>query len=266
MQDWLAAIILGVVEGITEFLPVSSTGHLLIVEKFLHADSPFLQSELFNVGIQSGAVLAVILNFKQRLQDLAQTWKEPETLDYLVKLSAAFFVTGVGGIILKKLGMRLPETVGPVAWATLIGGVLFIAVEYWLRGKQGTEKVTWIIALAIGVSQLVAAAFPGASRSGTTILVALILGLSRPRAIEFSFLLGVPTLIAAGGLSFVKHVAKEGLGSVDWLLLALGFVTATITAFITVKWLLKFVQSHTFVAFGWYRIILGAALLLFFRG
>ncbi|HEY1174141.1 MAG TPA: undecaprenyl-diphosphate phosphatase [Verrucomicrobiae bacterium] len=266
MQDWLAAIILGVVEGITEFLPVSSTGHLLIVEKFLHADSPFLQSELFNVGIQSGAVLAVILNFKQRLQELATNWKQPETFDYVSKLIVAFMVTGIGGIILKKLGMRLPESVGPVAWATLIGGVLFIAVEHWLKGKQGSERITWAIALAIGVSQLIAAAFPGASRSGTTILVALILGLSRPRAIEFSFLLGVPTLIAAGGLSFAKQVAKEGLGSVDWVLFALGFITATITAFITVKWLLKFVQTHTFVAFGWYRIILGAALLLFLRG
>ena len=265
MQDWLAAIILGVVEGITEFLPVSSTGHLLIVEKFLHAESPFLQSELFNVGIQTGAVLAVILNFKQRVQDLAQTWRQPETMDYLLKLFGAFCFTAVGGIILKKLGMRLPETVGPVAWATLIGGVLFLVVERLLRGKTGTEQITWTIAFAVGAAQLVAAAFPGASRSGTTILIALVLGLTRPRAIEFSFLLGVPTLMAAGALSFVKHVAKQGLGSVDWLLFGLGFVAATITAFITVRWLLKFVQSHTFEAFGWYRIILGAALLLFFR-
>jgi len=265
MQDWLAAIILGVVEGITEFLPVSSTGHLLIVEKFLHADSPFLQSELFNVGIQTGAVLAVILNFQVRVQGFVQNWRQPETFDYLAKLFGAFCLTAVGGLALKKMGMRLPEEVGPVAWATLIGGVLFLAVERWLRGKPGAEQITWSIALAIGAAQLLAAAFPGASRSGSTILIALILGLSRPRAIEFSFLLGVPTLIAAGGLSFVKHVKSEGLGSVDWVLFAIGFVTATITAFITVRWLLKFVLTHTFEAFGWYRIILGAALLLLLR-
>jgi undecaprenyl-diphosphatase len=265
MQDWLAAIVLGVVEGITEFLPVSSTGHLLIVEKFLDADSPFLKSEFFNVGIQSGAVLAVLMNFKDRVQGFARTWQQPETLDYLLKLFGAFCLTAVGGLILKKLGMRLPESVGPVAWATLIGGVLFLAVERWLRGKPSSEQITWTIAFAIGAAQLVAAAFPGASRSGTTILIALILGLGRLRAIEFSFLLGVPTLIAAGGLSAVKHVAKQGLGSVDWVLFALGFVTATITAFITVKWLLKFVQTRTFEAFGWYRIVLGIALLLLFR-
>lgn len=262
MQEWVAAIILGVVEGVTEFLPVSSTGHLLIVEKFLETGSPFLKSELFNVGIQSGAVLAVLMNFQQRVQGFVKDWKQPATADYLLKLFGAFLITGVGGLALKKMGMRLPETVGPVAWATLIGGVLFLAVERWLRGKPGSEQITWNIALAIGASQLIAAAFPGASRSGTTILVALVLGLSRPRAIEFSFLLGVPTLIAAGGLSFVKHVAKEGLAGVDWVLFFLGFVTATITAFITVKWLLKFVQSHTFESFGWYRIVLGVVLLL----
>ncbi len=265
MQDWLAAIVLGVVEGITEFLPVSSTGHLLIVEKFLQADSPFLKSELFNVGIQSGAVLAVLMNFKERVRGFVSTWQQRETQDYLFKLFGAFCITAAGGLALKKAGMELPETVGPVAWATLIGGVLFLMVERWLRGKPGVDQITWNIALIIGAAQLLAAAFPGASRSGSTILIALVLGLSRLRAIEFSFLLGVPTLLAAGGLSLVKHVAKEGLGSVDWLLFALGFVTATITAFITVRWLLKFVQTRTFEAFGWYRIILGIALLLFFR-
>jgi undecaprenyl-diphosphatase len=265
MQDWLAALVLGVVEGVSEFLPVSSTGHLLIVEKVLEIKSSFLHSEFFNIGIQSGAVLAVLLNFKQRLEGLAKTWQQSETKDYILKLGGAFMVTAIGGIILKKLGMRLPETIGPVAWATLIGGVLFIAVERWLRGKPGTEQITWIIAFAIGAAQLLAAAFPGASRSGSTILIALILGLSRARAIEFSFLLGVPTLIAAGGLSLVKQVAKEGLGSVDWVLFAIGFVTATITAFITVRWLLRYVQTHTFELFGWYRIALGVALLWFFR-
>jgi undecaprenyl-diphosphatase len=265
MQDWLAALVLGIVEGISEFLPVSSTGHLLIVEKLLSIKSTFLHSEFFNVGIQTGAVLAVLLNFKERILGLAQTWQQSETKDYVLKLGGAFMVTAVFGVILKKLGMRLPETIGPVAWATLIGGVLFLAVERWLRGKQGSEEITWVIALSIGAAQLLAAAFPGASRSGSTILIALILGLSRPRAIEFSFLLGVPTLIAAGGLSLVKQVAKEGLGSVDWVLFAIGFVSATITAFITVRWLLRFVQTHTFELFGWYRIALGVALLWFVR-
>lgn len=264
MQDWLLSIILGVVEGITEFLPISSTGHLLIAEKYLPAGSAFLHSEFFNVGIQSGAVLAVLLNFWTRLEGLAKTWKQPASLDYILKLGGAFVVTAIGGLAMKKMGMKLPEEVGPVAWATLIGGVLFIAVERWHKGRTGTEIITWQIALVLGASQLIAAAFPGASRSGTTILIALIMGLSRPIAVEFSFLLGVPTLIAAGGLTFVKQVSKSGMGSIDWGLFVIGTAVAAITAFIAVRWLLKYVQSHSFEAFGWYRIVLGGVLLLFF--
>ena len=265
MYDWLAALILGIVEGVTEFLPVSSTGHLLIAEKFLTIKSSFLHSELFNIGIQGGAVLAVLLNFKDKVTGMARNWQQAETKDYILKLGAAFILTAVCGLVLKKAGVRLPETIGPVAWATLVGGVLFVGLERWLKGKNGAEQITWTIALAVGAAQLLAAVFPGTSRSGATILFALALGLNRPRAIEFSFLLGVPTLLAASAYSLLKQITKEGLGSVDWVLFAIGFIAATVTAFITVRWLLRFVQTHSFELFGWYRIALGIALLLFIR-
>jgi undecaprenyl-diphosphatase len=257
MPAWLEVILLGIIEGITEFLPISSTGHLLLAQQWLST----MQSEVFLVVIQCGAVLAVMFNFQERVRQLAFRWQEPEAKDYLFKLAGAFFITGVGGLALKQLGWELPETAAPVAWATLIGGVLFIAAERGLRGKPGSSAITWQIALAIGAAQLLAAVFPGTSRSGATILVALLLGLDRRTAIEFTFLLGVPTLLAAGALELFSALREGGLKGIDWPMLALGTAVSAVTAFLAVRWLLKFVQTHTFEAFGWYRIALGLAVL-----
>lgn len=257
VPDWLAVIILGVIEGVTEFLPVSSTGHLLIAQRWLPR-----QSDLFNVVVQCGAVLAVLAVFWGRAKQLACEWRRPEARDYLCKLAAAFAVTGTGGVLLKKAGLKLPEEAAPVAWATLVGGVLLVLVERWLRGRAGRAEITWRIAFLVGAAQLLAAAFPGASRSGATILAALALGVSRPAAAEFSFLLGIPTLLAAGGLEIFSELRRHGTGGEDWTLLALASVAAAVTAFLSVKWLLRFIQSHTFTGFGWYRIALGALILL----
>lgn len=266
VQDWLAAILLGVIEGITEFLPISSTGHLLLAEHWLKLpETSFLRSDIFNVGIQSGAVLAVIAVFSSRVKEFATRFTEPATREYLLKLGAAFLLTAVGGLLLKKAGLKLPKDVAPVAWATLAGGVLFIGLEHWLRGKPAAMEITWTIALAIGVGQLLAAVFPGASRSGTTILAAMALGLGRPAATEFSFLLGVPTLLAAGAYETMKAMKVSPAVPVDWMALGLGTLVSAITAFIAVHWLLRFIQTHTFVVFGWYRVVLGGAILLWGR-
>lgn len=259
MSEWVEVIILGIIEGITEFLPISSTGHLLLAQQWMTHP----QSDLFLVVIQSGAVLAVILIFQERLLSLLRTWKSPESFDYLKKLSAAFLLTAVGGLTLKALHFELPETAGPVGWALLIGGVLFIVIERWMKGKDLSPNITWSIALAIGASQLVAAVFPGTSRSGSTILIALILGLNRKAAVEFSFLLGVPTLLAAAGLKIVSHLAEPSEEVVNWGLLALGTLVSGIVGFIAVKWLLNYVQSNTFDRFGYYRIMVGIGVLLF---
>lgn len=258
MPDWLAVVILGIIEGVTEFLPVSSTGHLLLVQ-----NNGWLrhQSDLFNVVIQSGAVLAVLAVFTGRVRQLATGWHDAATRDYLFKLGTAFLLTSVGGLALKALDFELPEAVQPVAWATLIGGAVILGIERWLKGRATTAEIAWRVALLVGMGQLIAAVFPGASRSGTTILMALALGVGRPAATEFSFLLGIPTLLAAGGLKIVSEVKDHGLGGENWSLLALGTIVSAVTAFIVVKWLLRFVQSHTFTGFGWYRIALGAVLL-----
>ena len=200
MHDWLIALILGIVEGITEFLPVSSTGHLLIAEKFLHSH----QSDLFNVVIQCGAVIAVLPLFPQRLYKFIFELGQKETQDYLLKILVAFGITGAGGLVLDHYKIKLPEELPPVAWALLIGGIGFLAVEFFLRGKKPGVEITWAIVVAVGLGQLLAAVFPGTSRSGSTILFCLLLGLSRPAATEFSFLVGIPTMMAAGGLKISR--------------------------------------------------------------
>ena len=261
MPSWLSALISGLIEGLTEFIPVSSTGHLLIAERFMGR-----RPEWFTIFIQVGAALALVPLFWKRLTSLLATWRTRESLDYLTKLATAFLITGIGGVTMEKAGLQeLPDTVGPVAWATLIGGLVIFAIEYWRKSHPGSPNLTWAIAVACGVAQLVAALFPGTSRSGATIMVALALGLARPAAAEFSFILGMITLIAAGGyklLSAWRHGEIVDAAALD---LAIGFLAAAVSAFLVVKWLLRFVQGHTFNGFAAYRIALGAALLLWFR-
>src|SRR5205085_2122943 len=142
-------------------------------------------------------------------------------------------------------------------------GVLFVVIEYWLRGKALRDEITWTIALAVGIGQLIAAVFPGTSRSGATILFSLLLGLSRPLATEFSFIVGIPTMLAAGGLKVFKALHHPSPDTVpeNWGLVLLAALVAAVVSFVVVRWLLRYVQTHTFTAFGWYRIVL--AILIF---
>ncbi len=263
MPDWAAVIALGIIEGITEFLPVSSTGHLLLVE-----NTGLLprQSDLFNVVIQSGTALAVGLAFAARLRELVARRHEPATRSFVLKLVMAFVITAAGGLTARWLGITLPREAAPLAWATLIGGVVILFVERWLRGKPLRGEVTWGIAAAVGLAQLLAAVFPGTSRSGATILVALALGLARGAATEFSFLLGVPTLLAAGAYEAMQAMRHPDPVATSWALVLLGTGASALAALVTVRWLLRFVQTHTFVGFGWYRIALGLVILVAPRG
>ena len=258
MPAWLAVTILGVIEGVTEFLPISSTGHLLLVE---NAGWVPRQSDLFNITIQSGAAVAVLLAFGGRVRHLLAHLREPAARAYLLKLALAFAITGVGGLAVKRLGFTLPEETTPIAWATLLGGVAILAVEGALRARPSVSHVTWAMAGAVGAGQLLAAIFPGTSRSAATILIAMLLGLSRPVATEFSFLVGVPTLLAAGGLETLQALRHPAGPPTDWALLALGTVVSAVTAFVAVRWLLRWIQTHSFVPFGWYRVALGLVLL-----
>ena len=259
MPDWIAVVILGLIEGVTEFLPVSSTGHLLLAENTHLLPQ---QSELFNVVIQAGAVLAVFLAFSRRIKVLVLTLNEPGTRDYLLKLILAFGLTAAGGLLAKKAGFSLPTEIGPIAWATLIGGALILVIEWWARERRLDSGITWSIAAAVGLAQFLAAVLPGTSRAGSTILIALALGVNRPAATEFSFLLGIPTLFAASGYEIYHALKHAGLDAeTDWSMVALGSLVSAIVAFVVVKWLVRWVQSHTFVAFGWYRIALGLLMV-----
>lgn len=259
MSDLWQVVLLGVIEGITEFLPISSTGHLLIAEKL----GLGMRSDVFNVVIQAGAILAVTVIYWRKLWNLALNWHDAENRDYVFKLAVAFFITAIGGYTITKLGFKLPEEITPIAWALIIGGVWMIAAEQFAARKSESSRITWKVAVAVGLSQLVAAIFPGTSRSAATIFAAMLVGTNnRPAATEFAFLIGIPTMFAASG-KLLFDVMKEGnAASEDWQALGIAFVVSTITAFIAVKWLLNYIQTHRFTPFAIYRIVVGIALLL----
>ena len=278
MNDLLAALLLGIIEGITEFLPISSTGHLLIAEHWLGA-----RSDLFNVAIQAGAILAVVLIYWKRLwgmllafagrdapaafDPLGITATPAQSRAYAIKLMAAFGVTAVLGLLVKKLGWQLPESVTPVAWALVLGALWMLAAE-WLAGRRAAQvgertTITWAVALLVGAAQVLAGVFPGTSRSAATIFVALLAGTtSRAAATEFAFLVGIPTMFAATGYELLSMYKQGALGGDDWAALGVAFAVSASTAFVAVKWLLHYIQSHRFTAFAVYRLVLGIALLV----
>jgi undecaprenyl-diphosphatase len=259
MIDILHTILLGVIEGITEFLPISSTGHLLIAEKLGLGH----RSDLFNVVIQAGAILAVTVLYWKRLWSLTVGFSKPDNRDYALKLLTAFAITGVLGLIAKKFGLKLPEEIAPVAWALLIGGVYMIAAEWFAANMPERTAITWNVAVIVGLGQVVAAVFPGASRSGVTIFAAMLVGCSsRAAATEFTFLVGIPTMYAASA-KLLWDGYKAGWTGENFGDLGLAFVVSTVVAFVAVKWLLKYIQTHRFTLFAVYRIILGILLLVF---
>ena len=256
MSELLNTILLGLIEGITEFLPISSTGHLLVAEHWLGA-----RSETFNVVIQAGAILAVALIYRERLWQLATGLGRPEARDYALKLTVAFAITAVLGFAVTHFGFKLPERITPVAWAFVLGGFWMIGAEQLAARRTDNANVTWTVAILVGLAQIVAAVFPGTSRSAATIFVAMLAGMSnRAAATEFAFLVGIPTMFAASGYELLK-ATKAGAAHEDWGALALGFAVSTITAFIAVKWLLGYIRTHRFTAFAVYRILLGLVLL-----
>ena len=257
MSNLLQVILLGVIEGITEFLPISSTGHLLIAERLGLGQ----RSELFNIVIQAGAILAITILYWTRIWGILSKVREPENRDYGLKLLAAFSITAVLGLVVKKLGFELPETITPVAWALIIGGFFMIGAE-WLAARQPkSSKITWPVAIIVGVSQIIAGVFPGTSRSGATIFSAMLSGTSdREAATEFSFLVGIPTMYAASGYALLKQL-KAGDVHENWTDVSIAFVASTVTAFVVVRWLMQYIRSHTFNVFSAYRIALGVLLL-----
>jgi undecaprenyl-diphosphatase len=284
LNDLLIALLLGVLEGLTEFLPVSSTGHLLIAQHWLGPES-----DLFNIVIQSGAILAVLLVFRARLWALANGWRERESQDYLLKLGVAFAVTAAVGLPVRQLGWALPETVWPVATALILGGIAMIVIERYVERRSARAVVTaergdvsasavaslsasmpvvsWNVAIWVGLAQVLAGVFPGTSRSAAAIFAAMLAGLwSRPAAAEFAFLLAIPTMFAASAYALLEYARNPAAPREDWMALGVAFVAAALTGFVVVRWLLAYVKSQRFTVFAVYRIVLGAGLLLFLPG
>jgi undecaprenyl-diphosphatase len=257
VADLFNVFLLGIIEGITEFLPISSTGHLLIAQHWLGR-----RSDLFTVAIQAGAILAVVVIFWRRLWDMTVHISKAENRDYLYKLAGAFAITVIGGLIAKQLGLELPETVAPIAWTLIAGGFAIFVVEAYAGRQPLNDTLTWKVAIAVGLGQILAAVFPGTSRSAATIFAAMLVGMtSRPAAAEFSFLVGIPTMFAATAYEAFDLYEAGGFAAESWRDLAVGFVVSAVVAFAAVKWLLVYIQTHKFTPFAWYRIAFGAFLL-----
>jgi undecaprenyl-diphosphatase len=261
MTEWQSALI-GLVEGLTEFLPISSTGHIMIVSDLLglgsdESQKPFLK--LFDIVIQFGAILAVLLPFWRSLLVDRQT---------MLRVAVGFIPTGILGFLLYKHINALLDRVDVVLWSFAIGGVVIILFERFHGerpgARDGVAKIALWQAACIGLIQSLAM-IPGVSRSAATVLGGLGLRLTRKTSVEFSFLLAVPTL----GVASAYKIYKEGaaLSPDHWSLLLIGLVVSFIAALLTVQWLLRFVKTHTFAPFGVYRILaaLGFAYLLFWR-
>ena len=261
------AIILGIVEGLTEFVPVSSTGHLLLCEKWMHLnlDEPFWK--MFTVFIQIGAILAVVVYFRHKIVQLLSGSVSGNTISQRVvmMLVVATIPVLVVGYLFHKQVEKYMEKPLPIALALLIGGLIMMAVE-WARPGTRTpriEHLTWGQAIGIGLAQILAVLFPGTSRSGATIIAGLIGGLSRPASAEFSFLLAIPAMAAASGYSLLKGAG--GMSGPQIMLLLVGTLVSFLVAWAVIAVFMEYIRKRTFTPFAVYRIVLGIVVLIVMR-
>ena len=247
----LHALILGLVEGVTEFLPISSTGHLIVAGSLLGFNDE--RAGVFFVAIQTGAMLAVLWEYRARFFRI-----DPALYRNLI---VAFIPAAVLGLLFSKYIKSYLFHAVPVALAFIVGGVIILLVERssFKPRIQSTQSMSWLDALKVGIAQCFAL-IPGTSRSGATIIGGMLFGMSRPAATEFSFFLAVPTLCAAGAYDLLKNRA---LFSTDDLgMFAVGLAVSFVSAFVVIRWLIRYVATHDFRPFAWYRIAFGAVVLL----
>jgi undecaprenyl-diphosphatase len=252
-MDVFHAIILGIVEGLTEFLPISSTGHLILTSHLLKLpETDFLKT--FEIAIQLGAILSVVVLYWRRLL---------LDMEVIKRLVVAFVPTVVIGLVVYKTVKALLGSEATVLWSLLIGGVFIILFEKWHKEKESAREdmatLPYRTAFTVGLFQSLAM-IPGVSRSGATILGGLLLGIKRTTIVEFSFLLAVPTMAAATGLDLIKNASVFSVDQLDILLV--GFAMAFVVALGSIKFLLRFVQTNTFIPFGVYRIVLALFFFL----
>lgn len=262
-MDILKALILGIVEGLTEFIPVSSTGHLILAGQWLSFEGEF--AKLFEVFIQLGAILAVVWIYRARLMDVTRRMRrDPVARRFALNLVVAFIPAAALGLLFH--GYIKQYLFGPftVAAALVAGGIAILIIErmHHRVAFTATDSVTPAGAFWVGVAQ-VFALFPGVSRSGATIMGGLLAGMSRTVATEFSFFLAIPTMFAATVFDLFKGFGI--LTANDVVLLAVGFVAAFFSGLVVVRWLIRFVSTHDFRLFAWYRIVFGIILLVIYR-
>ena len=261
MTDIITAIILGIVEGLTEYLPVSSTGHLILATELLGYDAQ--RWALFNIAIQPGAILAIVVLYWRTFIDvLTGLFKsDPKAFSFTRNLLIAFFPAVLLGLAFGDYIEIMLENASIVAWALIIGGIAILIVEKYAKPKEsgGVANVTLKQSMLIGLVQCLAM-IPGVSRSGATILGAISFGVDRKTAAEFSFFLAVPTLTGATALQLFKH--GSGLTSDAMGLIAVGFVVSFVVALVVVKAFVTVITRIGFAPFGWYRIVAGAAALI----
>lgn len=263
----LKSIILGIIEGITEWLPISSTGHMILVDQFLQLNMSEAFKEMYFVVIQLGAIMAVVALYWERIFPFDFKDKEIVKKDIFimwVKIFIACVPAAIVGILWDDKINELFYNFKSVAIVLIVFGVLFIVIENYNKGKNpkvdNINNLSFKIAIIIGVFQLIAAVFPGTSRSGATIVGALLLGVSRGVAAEFTFFLAIPVMLGASLLKLIKFGVV--FTSLEGIVLIVGIIISFIVSLFVIKFLMDYIKKHDFKVFGWYRIVLGCILLL----
>ena len=257
----IKALILGLVEGATEFLPVSSTGHLIIVGDLL--DFNDTRGKVFEIVIQLGAILAVCWEYRAKIGHVLGNAAEPASQRLIINLGLAFLPAAVLGLLFHDYIKQFLFSPLTVAWALIVGGFAILLIERYAPPPDTptVDEMDWKHALKVGGAQALALV-PGVSRAGATILGGMVFGLSRRAATEFSFFLAIPIMFAATGYDLLKN--WHDLHSGDFAIFAVGFVTAFVSALLVVRGLLRYVAQHDFRVFAWYRIVFGTLVLVYF--
>lgn len=261
-MNWLDPLIMGLIEGITEFLPISSTGHMILAEQFLHwQQNP---GPAFEVVIQLGAILAIcVLYFQRLLKVVVDLPTKKSAQNFTLAVLVAFLPAAVAGFLLHDYIETVLFSPWVVSWSLILGGVAIIIIERFFNPKdqyQEAEDINLKTAFKIGLAQLLAL-IPGTSRSGATIMGALLFGASRRAAAEFSFFLAIPVMVGASALTLYKN--WHALTAADFQIIAIGFVAAFVSALIVVDQFIKLISRIGFTPFGWYRIALGAVMIVY---
>lgn len=273
MAELIKAVLFGIVEGITEWLPISSTGHMILLNEFVKLDVSPAFWDMFLVVIQLGAILAVVLLYFNRIFPFQFGKKggilRMDVVNVWIKIIVGCLPAVIIGMPFDNLFEELFYNYQTVAIMLILFGVAFIVIENrnkkWKPRIKRVDEITLPIAFAIGIFQLIAGIFPGTSRSGSTIVGALLLGVSRTAAAEFTFFMAVPVMFGASLLKILKFIMKgASISAAEWMILLVGCVVAFVVSIMIIRFLMEYIKKHDFKVFGWYRIVLGILVLSYF--